>query len=71
MHDYLINTLGVYTIEAMENRKSREMHRQITSGWVQIVLFCQEKESCSSILKADVTPSERLNEKKHCLGSCK
>ena len=29
------------------------------------MLFYQEKESCNSILKADVTPSQRLNEKKH------
>ena len=61
VHDYLIHTLGVYTREAMKNRKDLEMHRQHASGWVHTVLFYQE--SCNSTLKADVTPSQRLNEK--------
>ena len=67
VHDYLINTLGVYTREAMKNCNDFEMHRQFASGWVQTVLFYQE--SCNSTLKADVIPSRRLNEKAYCLGA--
>ena len=35
VYDYLINTPGVFTREAMKNRKSLEAHNQFTSRWVR------------------------------------
>ena len=63
--DYLLNTPGVYTRESMKNRKSLEAHNQFTSEWVRTVFLYQEKGALVSILKAEVTPSQRLNEDTH------
>lgn len=63
---YLINSPGIYTKEAMMNRKSLEAYNQFSSGWVRTV-FCykKSKNSVFMLLKADVTPSQRLNDSPH------
>lgn len=65
VYDYLISTPGVFTRESMKNRKSLESHNQFISGWVRTVLHYHRLESNFMILKAKVTPSQRLNEDPH------
>ena len=65
VHDYLINTPGVFTREAMKNRKSLESYNQFVSGWVRTVFIYQIKNQNFVILKAQVVPSQRLNEEPH------
>ena len=62
---YLIETPGVFTRESMKNRKSLEAHNQFISGWVRTVYHYQKIGSNFMILKADVMPSQRLNENPH------
>ncbi len=63
VYDYLINTPGVYTRESMKNRKSLEAQNLFTSGWVRTVLH-YKKDNMSKIIvmKAEVIPSQRLND---------
>ena len=51
----------------MKNRKSLAGHNQFTSGWVRIVYHYQNIGSNFMILKAEVMPSQRLNENPHLL----
>ena len=62
---YLVETPGVFTREAMKNRKSLEAHNQFLSGWVKTVLFYRVPSSDVFIMKAEVTPSQRLNDEPH------
>ena len=57
---YLIETPGVFTIESIKNRKS-----QFISGWVRTVYHYHKTGSDFMILKAEVMPSQRLNESPH------
>ena len=66
IYDYLVNTPGIYTREAMKNRKSLEAHNQFSSGWVRTVIHYNVPAKKQIILmKADVMPSQRLNETPH------
>lgn len=65
VHDYLINSPGVFTREAMKSRKSLEAYNQFVSGWVRTVLFYEIKNRDFVIFKAQVVPSQRLNEEPH------
>lgn len=68
LYDYLINTPGVFTREAMKNRKSLEAYNQFTSGWVRTVQhYPVEHKSVGiiAIFKAEVTPSQRVNDECH------
>ncbi len=65
VYEYLINTPGVYTRESMKNRKSLEAHNQFVSGWVRTIFSYQKPASSIIILKAEVTPSQRLNDNPH------
>lgn len=65
VYDYLINTPGVFTREAMQNRKSLEAHNQFTSGWVRTVRHYSVPHKSIVILKAEVTPSQRVNDECH------
>ena len=62
VHDYLINTPGVFTREAMKSRKSLESYNQFVSGWVRTVLIYKIQNRDFVIFKAQVVPSQRLNE---------
>ena len=63
VYDYLINSPGIFTRESMKSRKSLEAHNQFVCGWVRTV-FCYTAKT-NVILKADVMPSQRLNESPH------
>ena len=65
VYEYLINTPGVFTKEAMQNRKSLEAHNQFVSGWVRTVYLYKNMKMPFTLMKAEVTPSQRLNEKPH------
>lgn len=65
VYDYLINTPGVFTREAMKNRKSLEAHNQFTSGWVRTVHYYPVEHKSIAIFKAEVTPSQRINDECH------
>ena len=66
VYSYLVETPGVFTREAMKNRKSLEAYNQFISGWVRtIYAYKKNKKSNFMVLKAEVTPSQRLNEKPH------
>ena len=62
---YLIEAPGVFTRESMKNRKSLEAHNQFISGWVRTIYHYQKIGSNFMILKAEVIPSQRLNENPH------
>ena len=62
---YLTETPGVFTRESMKNRKSLEAHNQFISGWVRTVYHYQKTGSNFMILKAEVMPSQRLNDNPH------
>ena len=62
---YLIDTPGVFTRESMRNRRSLEAYNQFESGWVKTVLYYQPTDSPHCILKADVIPSQRVNDTPH------
>ncbi|XP_053391418.1 uncharacterized protein LOC128554195 [Mercenaria mercenaria] len=63
VYEYLINTPGVHTKEAMRNRKALEATNQFQSGWVRTVLF--HATSKCVILRAEVMPSQRTNDNAH------
>ena len=65
IYEYLINTPGVFTRETMKSRKSLEAHNQFLNGWVRTVFYYQVPDSNFVLLKADVRPSQRLNESPH------
>ena len=65
VYEYLISTPGVFTREAMKNRKSLEAHNQFTSGWVRTVFHLKIAESNCVLMKADVMPSQSLNDNPH------
>ncbi|KAK2180565.1 hypothetical protein NP493_437g00005 [Ridgeia piscesae] len=62
---YLIETPGVFTRESMRNRRSLEAHNQFESGWVKTVRYFKPTDSPHCILKADVIPSQRVNDTPH------
>ena len=49
----------------MKNRKSLEAHNQFISGWARTAYQYQKTGSNFLILKAESTPSQRLNEDPH------
>ena len=61
VYDYLINTPGVYTKEAMKSRKSLEAHNQFVSGWFGVVKVIQTEEIIYP-LTATVLHSQALSE---------
>ena len=65
IYHYLVETPGVFTRETMKNKKSLEAHNQFISGWVRTVYHYQKTGSNFVILKAEVMPSQRLNEDPH------
>ena len=65
VYAYLVETPGIFTREAMKNRKSLEAHNQFISGWVKTVFYYQVPSSDVMIMKAEVTPSQRLNDEPH------
>ncbi|XP_033118596.1 uncharacterized protein LOC117118188 [Anneissia japonica] len=64
IYSYLVETPGVFTKEAMKSYKSLEAHNYFVSGWVQQV-FYTTTTSGLVLLKADVKPSQRLNNEPH------
>ena len=56
VYDYLINTPGVFTREAMKNRKSLEAHNQQVAGVRTVFHYQKEKAWKYFLMKADVTP---------------
>ena len=48
----------------MKSRKSLEAHNQFRNGWVQTVFHIEAPQNLV-IFKANVTPSQRLNESPH------
>ena len=64
MYSYLVETPGVFTREAMKNGKSLEAYNQFISGWVRtIYAYKKHDKSQFMLLKAEITPLQRLNEK--------
>ena len=61
VYDYLINTPGVYTKEAMKSRTSLEAHNQFVSGWLGVVKVMQTKENMY-LLTATVPHSQALSD---------
>ena len=49
----------------MKNRKSLEAHNHFISGWVRTVYHYQNIGPNFVILKAEIMPSQRLNEDPH------
>jgi hypothetical protein len=62
VYSYLIETPGVFTKEAMNNRKSLEAHNQFRSGWVRTIFHYDIPATKFVIMKANVNPSQRLND---------
>ena len=65
VYSYLIETPGVFTKEAMNNRKSLEAHNQFRSGWVRTIFHYDVPATKFVIMKANVNPSQRLNDEPH------
>ncbi|XP_076090454.1 uncharacterized protein LOC143062652 isoform X1 [Mytilus galloprovincialis] len=65
VYSYLIDSPGVYTRESMKAFKSLEAHNFFISGWVQTVFHYLTEKGAPFILKADVKPSQRVNEDPH------
>jgi len=49
----------------MKSYKSLEAHNYFQSGWVQTVLSYTPPSSAYILLRADVRPSQRVNEEPH------
>ena len=56
---------GVHTTEAMRNYKSLESWKLVDAGWVRTILHMKSPSTGNIILKADVTPSFRINNPPH------
>ena len=65
VYEYLVESPGVFTRESMKSRKSLEAHNQFTNGWVKTVFYYRIANENIVILRAEVIPSQRLNEKPH------
>lgn len=66
IHNYLINTPGIYTKEAMLAYKSLDGYNFFVSGHVQTCLYNEvSSDSPVCVMKAKVTPSQRIREKSH------
>ncbi|XP_041371313.1 uncharacterized protein LOC121384798 [Gigantopelta aegis] len=65
VYSFLIESPGVFTRESMKAYKSLEAHNYFLSGWVQTVLNYQPPDSIHIVLRADVRPSQRLNDEPH------
>jgi hypothetical protein len=66
IHNYLINTPGVYTKEAMQAYKSLDGYNFFVSGHVQACLYNEvTKDSSVCVMKTKVTPSQRIRDKSH------
>ena len=59
-----LHFLGVYTKDSMKNWKSLEAYNQFQSGWVGKVLH-HKTSTGAMIMKADVRPSQRVNDQPH------
>ena len=55
--------LGVFTREAMKNRRSLEAYQLFQSGWVGTVFILQCNKN--TVFKANVKPSQRVNAEPH------
>ncbi|XP_060581618.1 uncharacterized protein LOC132738170 [Ruditapes philippinarum] len=66
IHNYLIETPGVYTRESMKNYKSLEAHNYFRSGWVETVFMYKPSDSQYTLMKASVKPSQKLNDDHYC-----
>lgn len=62
IHEYLINTPGIFTREAMKNRKSLASYNFFHSGWVGSIRHCFT-ESNLIVMLANVKHSQSMNEK--------
>lgn len=62
---YLLKTPGVFTGETMDNYKSLEAYNYFISGWVETIFHYNPATGSHIIMKAQVRPSQRLNDKKH------
>lgn len=66
VYNYVINTPGIYTKEAMESYTSLEGYNFLESGKVREVFYNEvSKESTACLLKAKVNPSQRQNDQPH------
>ena len=65
IHVYLIETPGVFIRESMKNRKRVEARNHFVSSWVKTVYHYQKIGSNFMIVKAEVMPSQTLNENTH------
>lgn len=65
VYSYLVDSPGIYTKEAMKNRKSLEAHNQFISGWVRTVFHYKIPNTDFIVMKADVLPSQRVSEQPH------
>ncbi|VDI60785.1 Hypothetical predicted protein [Mytilus galloprovincialis] len=65
VYSYLIDSPGIFTRASMKSYKSLDAHNYFQSGWVQTVYSYKPATSAYTILKADVRPSQRLNEEPH------
>ena len=52
-------------MEAMANYKSLASYKLLQSGWVQTVHHHVQANGSCTVLKADVTPSFKVNDKPH------
>ncbi|VDI18732.1 Hypothetical predicted protein [Mytilus galloprovincialis] len=65
VYSNLIDSPGIFTRASMKSYKSLDAHNYFQSGWVQTVYSYKPATSAYTILKADVRPSQRLNEEPH------
>lgn len=65
IYNYLVNSPGIFILEAMKNSKSLEAHNQFSSGWVRTVTHFKGKHKNVIVVKADVMPSQILNDIPH------
>lgn len=62
--NYLVNTPGMYTQEAMKAYKSLDGYNYFISGHVQSILYHDEPDTSACVLAAKVIPSQKVADKK-------
>ena len=64
MYGYLLESLGIFTRESMKSRKCLDGHNQFTNRWVKTVFQYHMSNENIIIMRAEVIPSQRPNEKR-------
>ena len=65
VYQYLIESPGNFISKSMANRKSLKAYNLFISGWVRTIYHLDINDNKIIVMKADVTPSQRVYATSH------